>query len=297
VNPAIREALEKGTQSLRAAGIESARLDARVLLARALGIEPEAMLTSESAGREGLGEFEALIVRRARREPLAYITGTKEFWSMAFQVGTGVLIPRPETETLIEEALRAHPERQAPLEVLDLGTGSGCLLIAFLVNYGRATGVGLDASEAALAYARRNACRHGVVERCSFLNGDWPAAGEATFNVIFANVPYLSQSEVDGSAPEIREHEPKAAISAGSDGLAAIRAIAPVLARQLRKGGLAFVEIGAGQAVAVTPILGYFGLDVGHIASDLSGVPRCLVVGRAEDVAHGPQRNQLEKGH
>jgi len=297
VNPAIREALGKGTQCLRAAGIESARLDARVLLARALGIEPDALLTCESAGREGLGEFEALIFRRARREPLAYITGTKEFWSLAFQVGTGVLIPRPETETLIEEALRAHPERQAPLEVLDLGTGSGCLLVAFLVNYGRARGVGLDASEAALAYARRNACRHGVVERCSFLNGDWPAAGEAIFDVIFANVPYLSQSEVDGSAPEIREHEPKAAVSAGNDGLAAMRALAPVLARQLRESGLAFVEIGAGQAVAVTRILCYFGLDVGHIASDLSGVPRCLVVGRAGDVAHRPQRNQLEKGH
>jgi release factor glutamine methyltransferase len=297
VNPAIREALRKGAQLLRAAGIESARLDARVLLARALGIEPDALLTCESAGREGLGEFEALIFRRAMREPLAYITGTKEFWSLAFHVGTGVLIPRPETETLIEEALRAHPERQAPLEVLDLGTGSGCLLIAFLVNYGRARGVGLDASEAALAYARRNACRHGVIERCSFLNGDWPAAGEATFDVIFANVPYLSRSEVDESAPEIREHEPEAAVSAGNDGLAAMRALAPVLARQLRKSGLAFVEIGAGQAVAVTRILGYCGLDVGHIASDLSGVPRCLVVGRVGDVAGRRQRNQLEKGH
>ena len=114
---------------------------------------------------------------------------------------------------------------------------------------------------------------------------------------ISSNVPYLSQSEVDGSAPEIREHEPNAAVSAGNDGLAAMRGLAPVLARQLRKNGLAFVEIGAGQAVAVTRILGYFGLDVGHIASDLSGVPRCLVVGRAGDVAHRPQRNQLEKGH
>jgi release factor glutamine methyltransferase len=297
VNPVIGEVLGRGAQCLRAAGIESPRLDARILLALALKIEPDALLTCESASLDRLGEFESLISRRANREPLAYITGSKEFWSLSFEVGHGVLIPRPETETLIEEAIRAHPDRGVALSVLDLGTGSGCLLIAFLLNYGQATGVGLDASEAALAYACKNARRHGVAERSSFLTGEWPAAGNATFEVVFANVPYLSQSEVEGSVPEIRDHEPREAVSAGNDGLGAMRAVAPVIARQLRRAGLAFVEIGAGQAAPVTRILAGSGLEVRHMAHDLSGVPRCLVVGRAGEVALRPQRNQLEKGH
>ena len=290
MNDSLREALTRGAERLSAAGIETPRTDARVLLAHAFGVTPEALLAHDSSDASGFAAFESSLLRRAAREPVAYITGSKEFWSLPFDVGPGVLIPRPESETLVEEALRSFPDPAARLRVLDLGTGSGCLLIAFLSGRVLATGLGIDASEAALAYARRNAHRQRLRERCDFLLADWSAPLHGTFDLIFANPPYLSEAECDRCEPEIREHEPKVALTAGRDGLEAIRALGPVLSRHLKARGLAFVEIGFSHAATVGPILEAWGLEVRRIAPDLSGASRCFIVGLAGAAARGPKK-------
>jgi release factor glutamine methyltransferase len=288
VNAALREALSQGAARLQAAGIESARLDARILLSQALGVPSDAPLSAEASGGQ-LELFETLVSRRAAREPLAYITGRKEFWSLEFEVGPGVLVPRPESETLIEAALRYFPDAGAPLRALDIGVGSGCLLIAFLSERRHASGLGVDASEAALDFARRNAARHGLGERCRLELVDPRSALDTSppsFDVILANPPYLTDEEFAASAPEIRVYEPREAFVAGSDGLQAFRDFASLAARLLSPDGMAFFEIGAGQTDKVTKILMDAGLDVRRVVHDLSGIPRCLTVGRAREGSH-----------
>jgi release factor glutamine methyltransferase len=289
VKISVREALARGAGRLHAAGIESARLDARLLLCRAMEISSDQLFSAEARGDQ-LEKFETLVARRAAHEPIAYITGLKEFWSLDFEVGPGVLIPRPETETLVEEALRIFSEAEAPLHVMDVGAGSGCLLTAFLKERRNATGLGIDNSEAALVYARRNAQRHGLGARCIFElldashapqgGGGTRGRGEAGFDVIFANPPYLTDREFEGSAAEICDHEPRQAFAGGPDGLEAIRAFAPMFARSLVAAGAGFLEIGAGQAARVSEIIRDAGLEVRHEIYDLSGIPRCLVIGR-----------------
>jgi release factor glutamine methyltransferase len=276
----VREALAEGAAHLHAAGVESARLDARVLLATAREVSPDDVFAGPEMRPVERERFCALVARRAAREPLAYITGHREFWSRSFAVGPGVLIPRPETETLVEAALR-HFGYEASLRVLDIGVGSGCLLIAFLGERPRASGIGIDVSDAALAWARRNVHTNGVSLRCRFETACWEPAGVECFNVILVNAPYLTAAEFEESAPEIVNWEPRSALVAGADGLEAIRALAPVLSRRLAAKGKAFVEVGAGQAPAAMEILARSGLDVGEVIPDLSGVPRCLVAGRA----------------
>ncbi|HLY05549.1 MAG TPA: peptide chain release factor N(5)-glutamine methyltransferase [Rhizomicrobium sp.] len=277
---AVRDALAEGAAQLRAAGIESARLDARVLLAAALQISPDMAFAGGELRPGEYEQFAALIARRAAREPLAYVTGHREFWSLSFAVGAGVLVPRPETETLVEAAL-ARFGAGKPLRVLDIGTGSGCLLISVLLARPEATGVGIDLSESALAWARKNAIAAGVFPRCRLELADTKPAGGERFDVILANPPYLSASEFEASAPEIRLWEPPCALVGGEDGFDAIRSLAPLLGRMLARGGKAFVEVGIGQAIAAAEILAGSGLDVCDVVSDLSGIPRCLVAGRA----------------
>jgi release factor glutamine methyltransferase len=260
------------------AGVDSARTDARVLLTRVLGVPSDTVVGSRQIDENQLKAFEGLVSRRAAREPLAYITGVKEFFSLELEVGPGVLIPRPETETLVEEAAREFPDRDAPLEVVDLGTGSGCLLVAFLTQYGQARGVGIDASPEALAWARRNIERHRISERCSLSRGGWNSNG--VFDVVFVNPPYLTEEEFSHAEPEIRRYEPEAAFVGGCDGLAAYRDLVPDIAGALKAEGLAFVEIGAGQAEAVSGLLRQAGLELRRIAADIAGISRCIIAGR-----------------
>lgn len=276
----VRAALARATQLLRAAAIESARLDARVLLGQSLGISPEAVLAADALSDSQRDRFEVLVARRAAREPLAYITGVREFWSLPFAVGPGVLIPRPETETLVQSALENTSNADRPLRVLDIGTGSGCLLVAFLAERKEATGTGIDSSEAALTYAKRNAIAHGLGDRAQLARSSWKALGESGFDVVFSNPPYLSETEFEMAAPEIRAYEPRSALVAGPDGLDAMRALGPVLGGVLAPSGRAFLEIGAGQCAAVVKIVMSCGLDVRQMTPDLSGVPRCLEIGR-----------------
>lgn len=272
----VREALARGVARLQTAGIESARLDGRILLSEALCVASYDQLPAECAPAQ-ITKFEALIARRAAREPLAYITGRKEFWSLEFEVGPGVLIPRPESETLVEEALRQFPDPEAPVRVLDIGTGSGCLIAAFLKERPNAFGLGSDSSQAALAYARRNASKHGLGDRCQFETSPGVAR---EFDLILANPPYLTDEEFQASPPEIRKYEPQEAFVAGADGLTGFRFFLPIVVRCLAPGGTALLEIGLGQADKVTRIVMDAGLEVRRAVHDLSAIPRCLAIGR-----------------
>ena len=277
---AASDVLAEGAAQLRAAGIESARLDARVLLAAAMQISPDSPFVGGALRPGEYERFTALIARRAAREPLAYIIGHKEFWSLSFAVGPGVLVPRPETETLVEAALHRF-DAEKRLRVLDIGTGSGCLLISFLRERPEATGVGVDPLESALAWARKNARALGVASRCRLELADGEPANGEQFDVILVNPPYLSAAEFEESAPEIRSWEPRPALVGGEDGYEAIRALGAVLARRLAEAGAAFVEVGMGQAAGAAEILIRSGLDVHEFIADLSGIPRCLIAGRS----------------
>ncbi|MDE2460423.1 MAG: peptide chain release factor N(5)-glutamine methyltransferase [Gammaproteobacteria bacterium] len=256
------DVLRDAAARLAEAGIESPRREAR-------------LLWEHAQGRSERGAFESLLARRLAREPLAYIVGHKEFWSLDFAVGPGALVPRPETETLIEQALSAFPDRTAPLRILDLGTGSGCLLVTALTLYPKARGVGVDISGQALAWARENAGRHGVGDRVAFLLGGWEAA-EGQFDLVLSNPPYVAEAEMAGLAPELG-YEPRNALAAGPEGLETYRALGPAIAALLAPQGRAFLEIGAGQAEAAGAALTAGGLEIAGVAPDLSGVPRCLM--------------------
>jgi release factor glutamine methyltransferase len=255
-----RDCIRAAAERLTAAGIDSPRLDARLLWQFA---------------RSDAALFESLIDRRCAREPLAYIVGHKEFWSLDFEVGPGVLVPRPETETVIEQVLEEFPDRSASLSVLDFGTGSGCLLVAFLKEYPNAHGLGIDCSEQALATAARNIARHGLAHRAEIRAGNWGDEIHGRWDVVLSNPPYIRKSDMAELEPEIACYEPAGALDGGADGLNDIRALAVALDRLL--SGAGFIEIGAGQAADATEVFTACGLVVPRIAADLAGIPRVLV--------------------
>jgi release factor glutamine methyltransferase len=264
---------------LAAAGIEGARAEAWLLLAAATG-RPRAALMAGMAGSLSADEalrLETMVSRRCAREPIAYILGEKEFWSLPFRVGPAVLIPRPETETVVEAALARVADRSAPLRILDLGTGSGCLLLALLSELPQATGIGTDVSAAPLAIAGLNAARLGLAGRVELRQSDWGREIAPAFDLIVGNPPYIAAGEWQMLQPEVREFEPSAALLAGPDGLAAYRALAPDCARLLAPGGSVALEIGAGQGDAVAGILARAGLALEERRRDLAGIERCLV--------------------
>ena len=253
-----------------AAVCDTARLDAELLFAHALGITREALLLDPA--RAIPPGFDALVQRRLAHEPIAYITGTRAFWTIDLAVGPGVLIPRPDSETLIEAAI-AHFGDRAPATILDLGTGPGTLLLAALDHWPGAQGVGVDASPVALDYARGNAGRLGIGGRATFIEGGWAGTGDR-FDLVLCNPPYVATDEP--LPPDVADWEPAGALFAGPDGLDDYRVIAPLLAAQLAPGGCACIEIGHRQAAAVTGLLNAAGLQV-SLRRDLAGRDRCLV--------------------
>ena len=265
---AVRAAL--AAAAARFAFSATPRLDAELLLAHAAGITRERLLLDPPLAVPA--GFTALVARRAAHEPVAYLTGARAFWTIDLAVGPGALIPRPDSETLIEAAL-AHFAGRAPAAVLDLGTGPGSLLLAALDQWPDATGVGIDASAVALDYARRNAARLGLADRASFRSGGWDGTG-ARFDLILCNPPYVASGEA--LPREVADYEPAEALFAGADGLACYRALAPLLKAQLAPGGCACLEIGHDQAVAVTDLLVAEGLGVA-LRRDLGGRDRCLI--------------------
>jgi release factor glutamine methyltransferase len=284
------DALLRGVTRLQAEGKALARVDARILLAHAMGITPSQILTTSHPPTEAqLQNYDALIARRAAHEPIAYITGHKEYWSLDFEVGPGVLIPRPDTETLIVQALTEFPDKNAALDVLDLGTGSGAILLSFLHERSNARGLGIEQSQEAMIWAHRNIARLGMDARVTLQGDDWLVLNEGEFDVIFSNPPYIESAVVDQLEPDVRDYEPRVALDGGRDGLDAYRALAPIIARRLKPTGKAFLEIGQGQEEKVPPLMGAAGLETLRVHLDLAGIPRCVVL------AH-PGKKALESG-
>jgi len=292
----VSEALAEGRARLRAAGIESAALDAELLLAEALGCERPALLLGGAQRLPGqeAAAYRAMLDRRARREPVARILGRREFWSLSFAVSDATLVPRPDSETLVEAALARLTPRERPWRLLDLGTGSGCLLISLLKELPAATGLGTDISSGALATARRNAESLGLGNRASFAEGDWLAAVlEERFDVVTSNPPYIESEEFETLMPEVAEYEPRVALDGGRDGLAAYRRLAAEAPARLRPGGWLLLEVGAGQAPAVEALLAEAGLEAAPARCDLGGCER--VVGGRRPHAHvQPDHRQSE---
>ena len=268
----VRATLAEATQHLTVVS-DTPRLDVELLMAHALGTTREQLLLRHLDDPTP-ATFTALIDRRLTHEPVAYITGTRDFWTISLTVGPGVLIPRPDSETLLEAAVEHLTDANAPLRILDLGTGPGTLLLAALAHWPEAHGLGIDASLDALDYARRNAELLNLADRASFRLGNWADGVAGDFDLILCNPPYIAADE---SLPaEVREHEPGAALFAGPDGLDDYRVIATQLPPLIAPGGMAAIEIGATQAEAVSALLIAQGLNVA-VRRDLAGRDRCLI--------------------
>ncbi|MBK1661452.1 peptide chain release factor N(5)-glutamine methyltransferase [Paracraurococcus ruber] len=270
-------------QHLRAAAIDSPRLEARLLLAHALGCRQEDLLRDPRAAVPpgAAARFGDLLRRRLDHAPVAHLLGCQEFWSLPFAVSPATLIPRADSEALVEAALEAFPDRGAVRRVLDLGTGTGCLLLAALSEFPAATGLGLDRVPAAAALARANAARLGLGGRAAFAVADWAAPVAGRFDLVLSNPPYIESAAIPGLMPEVARHEPASALDGGADGLEAYRAIAAALPGLLAPGGRAVLELGQGQEEAVTALAAAAGLRCLACRPDLGGIPRALVLGAA----------------
>jgi release factor glutamine methyltransferase len=267
---------------LAAAGVEAPRRDARLLLAAAMQLDEAALLTdparpvpSRSAAR-----FEASVTRRVARMPVSRILGEREFWSLSFRIGPAVLDPRPDSETLVDAAL-AHIDataagRAGAWRVLDLGTGSGCLLLALLSELPNATGLGLERQPGAVALARANAARLGLDSRAEIRGDCWTTLSGARFDLIVANPPYVPTAEIARLAPEVARYDPPGALDGGPDGLDAYRDLVPRLPGWLAPRGQAFLEVGHDQARRVQALAQAAGLRTPAGVCDLAGTLRCV---------------------
>ncbi|WP_420144783.1 peptide chain release factor N(5)-glutamine methyltransferase [Sphingobium sp.] len=266
----LSDALRAATVQL-AVSSDTARLDAELLMAHALGLSRSDMLMRQRDLDVPHG-FAGLLARRLDGEPIAHITGVRDFWTISLTVTPDTLIPRPDSETLIEAAV-AHFQDRAPATVLDLGTGSGALLLAALAQWPEATGLGVDASAPALVVARGNADRLGMAGRAEFRSGDWARGVDGAFDLLLINPPYIV-ADLSLSGDVLRE--PASALFAGADGLDDYRRIVPDLPRLIAPGGMAAIEIGYDQAASVSALLHDQGLVVA-VRCDLAGHDRCLI--------------------
>jgi release factor glutamine methyltransferase len=271
---------------LAAAGVPGAQREAALLL-RAAGFPATDLITSSAAPLgDAAMRVDAFARRREAREPLSRIEGRRGFWRRDFAISRDVLDPRADTETLVEAALDAVREH-GDLRVLDFGVGSGAILCSLLGEWPRATGLGVDISEAAVIVARANVEALGLGGRAEIKVGRWGEGVEGRFDVIVSNPPYVRTGDIAGLDREVREHDPSLALDGGADGLDAYRALAPEIFRLLAPGGRFFLEIGAGQAADVTAIFRRAGLDLTDARRDLSGVERVLSGGRSRPCAPG----------
>jgi len=266
---------------LLAAGIEpdEAALDARVLAEHVLGWDTARLLTSgtDPATSAFASGYEQATARRVKREPVAYITGLKDFWTLTLEVSNAVLIPRPETEGIVEQVLRRFTDHTRPLEIADACTGSGCLAVALAVEYRHARITATDISREALAVAARNVGRYDLANRVRLVLTDLLAQVAGPFDLIVANPPYVRSSERETIQPEVA-YEPAAALYAGEDGLTLIRPLLAQAASRLRSGGLLMFEFGFGQERTITDLISAVGeLRMDAIASDFSGIPRIAI--------------------
>ena len=278
----VKDLLSDLTERFERAGLDEARADARLLISFGIKKQPVFLRMNPDFEIEpdDLAKIKAFAERRLKREPVSKIIQTRGFWRLDFKVTTDVLDPRPDSETLIEEALKIFTDKLAPLKILDLGTGSGCLAQALLCEYVNATATGLDSSEKALAVASENALTNGMKGRFSTVFADWNGDGWenglGTFDLIIANPPYVAEKERATLAPEVVDYDPAQALFAGDDGLDAYRKIAPALPRLLKQGGVFITEFGKGQEEDVRRIVCSNGLIFKSFGVDLGGIVRCL---------------------
>ncbi len=275
----VEEMLRRAAATLGAAGIEAPQREARIFLAHVLGVDLAGLLrrrlgevTPEEAER-----FARLVARRAARAPAALLLGHREFWSLDFLVTPDTLIPRPDSELIIESALALHPDRRVG-RILDLGTGTGCLLLAALTEFPAAWGLGIDRSPAAAAVAQRNAQRLGLPHRATIMAGSWTEAITSRFDLLLCNPPYIRAADIAGLMPEVAQHEPHLALDGGDDGLDPYRILFPDLHHRLAPGGTALFEFGLGQAAALLDLARQAALTIMGMREDLAGHPRVMIV-------------------
>ncbi len=264
-------------QRLQAAGVESPVADARLLVEAGAGVARLDIITDprRPVSEVQIVAIDALARRREAREPMAYILGRKAFWALDLAVSPAVLIPRPETELLVETALKLLPP-DTPVRVLDLGVGAGAVLLALLRERPLANGIGVDASQPALEVARANAEALGLGRRAQLRQGDWALGVDGGFDLVVANPPYIASAEIDLLEPEIARFEPRLALDGGSDGLGAYRAIIADLPRLLKPGGAFAFEVGRNQAEAVRALASQAGLSTAEPKLDLAGIARVV---------------------
>lgn len=272
---AVARALADATRQLSETS-DTARLDAELLMAEALHIDRDRLLLNPP-DKEPPKRFWQMVKRRMKGEPVAYITGRRAFWNIELHVGPGVLIPRPDSEVLIASAIEHFEGTAGPTRILDLGTGPGTLLLAALDLWPDSSGIGVDSSRRALSYATANSRRLGFEKRAKFKVGDWADGIDEKFDLVLCNPPYVA--ERDDLGPGVAEHEPPEALFAGPEGLESIRRLAPEFPRLLAPGGLAAVEIGAGQGEAAVKLLERDGLAA-RVAQDLGDRDRAVLLTR-----------------
>lgn len=278
----IAEAIARAREELVRSGIaaDEASLDARLLAQHALGWDTATLLSQNHTPfpQEQASRFDAAVARRARREPHAYITGEREFWGLPFLVTPDVLIPRPETELLVEQTLKRCTNASRTVRVLDLCTGSGAVAVALAVEHPAIHVVATDISLAAIAVARQNAVRHKVQDRITFVCGDLASPVSGRFDTIVANPPYVPDSDRRGLQPEVRDYEPDLALFAGSDGLDIIKRILDAAPRLLERGGHLLIEHGQGQHDAIAGLISPQGLlTMEASVGDLRQIPRVAI--------------------
>lgn len=281
MNQSIRETLAEGVHALRPAGIDDPRREAASLLTHVLGVDrafliahPEHELSNDQAQ-----EFQGLVARRAAREPLQYIIGCQEFFKLKFEVTPDVLIPRPETEFIVAAAMELVNPEDA-ISILEIGTGSGCIVISLLTELKNARAVATDISPKALQVADRNARRHGVNGRLALIQADmFPGFdGQSPFSLVVSNPPYVPAADIEGLQPEVRDHEPRSALVAGADGLSHIRVLLDGAATFLGGGGYLIFEIGFEQRDSVERLIDPAVWKLMEIRKDLQGIPRTVVL-------------------
>jgi release factor glutamine methyltransferase len=271
------------TALFKTATIESPELDARLLIGAVLDLDLTGLIAAAATRRlsdDEAARLDGFALRRSAGEPVARILGAREFWGLPLSVTSATLVPRPDTETVVEaalEILRTEYRHDRLLRIADIGTGSGAILLALLSEWPNAWGVGTDISEAALRPAKANAGRLGLAPRAAFVACDYTAALSGTFDLIASNPPYIRSGDIDALAAEVRDHDPRRALDGGADGLDAYRLIAPQAARLLAPGGSLVLEVGYGQSGDVGRLLTMAGLSLaGEPKADLAGIRRAV---------------------
>jgi release factor glutamine methyltransferase len=275
----IGACLDEGAERLKAAGIVNARHEARLLLAHATGLSQATIIGYPEKPIDGYEVYRRLVERRAGREPISHLIGRREFWSLEFEVTPDTLDPRPDSEAVVEAALAYSPNPDARIRLLDLGTGTGCLLAALLSMLPAAHGIGVERNPATAAVTHRNLSGLRLSGRSSVVVGDWASALSGSFDLIVSNPPYIPSADIETLQPEVALFEPIMALDGGADGLDALRSVVSALPSLLADDGIAVLEFGDGQSEAVTQIVVGQGLLVHEVRNDLSGTARCLVCG------------------